>query len=93
MVASSVPVGAIIGGVVGGFALILCIIVFVILIRRIHKVEQQSGAYELSHHGDKDIVGAPNTVPVVVERSESYGAPQALRYPEPVDSGNLQRRA
>jgi hypothetical protein len=66
-------VGGIVGGVIGGLALIACVAVLVIFIPR-RKVGQQEDVYELSHgnvHEDKDR-GAPNTEPVV-EQSERYG--------------------
>ena len=76
------------GGVVGGLALIACIAAFVFLMRRIRKVEQQAGGYDLSQWNDGN--KAPTTEPVV-EQSTRYGTPQALRYPDTLHSGNLQR--
>jgi len=76
-----------VGGVVGGLALIACIAAFIVLIRRIRKVEQQGVVYE-NDARDKG-AGTTNTQPVV-EKSGRYGAPQGLRYPDDLQSGNVQ---
>jgi len=58
-----VPVGGIVGGVIGGLALVACIFTIVILVRRIRKIE--GGDYDLSqwNNGNGGISGAPRTEP------------------------------
>jgi hypothetical protein len=90
--ANSAPVGAIVGGVIGGLALIACLAAFIILKKR--DIEKQGGTYNLSQwndHGNKDnppnASNASNAEPGG-EQNERYGTRQNLIYPNDNLQGN-----
>lgn len=83
------------GGVIGGLALIGCLVAFVILKKRINHLEQQGRINNMSQwndHGNKnDLLNASissNTEPDR-EQNERYGAPEDLTYSNN-PSANLQ---